>query len=201
MPPFTWPTSYVDYQNALRGTSARKCRLFAVAWCRKWMKEIQNPDCRALVELAERYADGLVSRNQLRRRRQAVHRWAEAGWGTPGWEPSWAATWGSWNAAIEAIVPPCPGYANLDPNYADVADEVFGNLAEAPHFSPDWRTNTAVSLARQMYEAHEFGAMPILADALQDAGCDNDDVLTHCRDPQRVHVRGCWVVDLVLGKE
>ena len=42
--------------------------------------------------------------------------------------------------------------------------------------------------------------MPILADALQDAGCDNDDILTHCRG-EGPHVRGCWVVDLVLGKE
>jgi hypothetical protein len=43
--------------------------------------------------------------------------------------------------------------------------------------------------------------MPILADALQDAGCDNADILNHCRDANGVHVRGCWVVDLVLGKE
>jgi len=51
-----------------------------------------------------------------------------------------------------------------------------------------------------MYEAREFSAMPILADALQDSGCDNEAVLTHCRGPGP-HVRGCWVVDLVLGKE
>jgi hypothetical protein len=51
-----------------------------------------------------------------------------------------------------------------------------------------------------MYEAREFSAMPILADALQDAGCDSDKVLSHCRDPKQVHVRGCWVVDLVLGR-
>jgi hypothetical protein len=49
-----------------------------------------------------------------------------------------------------------------------------------------------------MYEARDFSAMPILADALQDAGCDNDDILSHCRDTKQVHVRGCWVVDLVL---
>jgi hypothetical protein len=42
--------------------------------------------------------------------------------------------------------------------------------------------------------------MPILADALQDAGCDNEDILNHCRDANVTHVRGCWVVDLVLGK-
>ena len=51
-----------------------------------------------------------------------------------------------------------------------------------------------------MYEAREFGAMPILADALQDAGCDNEDILSLCRDTSLTHVRGCWVVDLVLGK-
>jgi len=51
-----------------------------------------------------------------------------------------------------------------------------------------------------MCESRDFSAMPILADALQDAGCDNDDILTLCRDAKGVHVRGCWVVDLVLGK-
>jgi len=64
-----------------------------------------------------------------------------------------------------------------------------------------WHTDTTVLLAQQMYESREFSAMPILADALQDAGCDNEDVLNHCRDPNQVHVRGCWVVDLVLGKQ
>ncbi|WP_439629070.1 hypothetical protein [Gemmata sp.] len=63
-----------------------------------------------------------------------------------------------------------------------------------------WRTSTAVALAQQMYDSRDFSTMPILADALQDAGCDNDDILNHCRDANGVHVRGCWVVDLVLGK-
>jgi hypothetical protein len=56
-----------------------------------------------------------------------------------------------------------------------------------------------VLLVQQLYEAREFSAVPILADALQDAGCDNEDVLTHCRDTSLTHVRGCWVVDSVLG--
>lgn len=78
--------------------------------------------------------------------------------------------------------------------------EVFGNPFRPVTFSPEWRTDTAVSLARQMYESRGFSAMPILADALQDAGCDNEEILGHCRSPGP-HVRGCWVVDLVLGKE
>jgi hypothetical protein len=78
--------------------------------------------------------------------------------------------------------------------------DIFGNPVRPVSFSPEWRTDTAVSLARQMYESREFSAMPILADALQDAGCDNDGVLSHCRDGTLTHVRGCWVVDLVLNK-
>ena len=82
-----------------------------------------------------------------------------------------------------------------------VLREIFGNPFRPVSFSPDWRTDTAVTLARQMYDSREFSAMPILADALQDAGCDNDEVLSHCRDAKQAHVRGCWVVDGVLGKE
>ena len=79
--------------------------------------------------------------------------------------------------------------------------DIFGNPFRPVAFDPAWRTSDAVALARAMYDARNFGAMPILADALQDAGCDSADVLTHCRDANQVHVRGCWVCDLVLGKE
>jgi hypothetical protein len=78
--------------------------------------------------------------------------------------------------------------------------DVAGNPFRPVEFSPSWRTDTAVVLARQMYESRDFSAMPILADALQDAGCENEDVLNHCRG-DGPHVRGCWVVDLVLGKQ
>jgi hypothetical protein len=78
--------------------------------------------------------------------------------------------------------------------------DVFGNPFRPIAFSPEWRSATAVSVARRMYEAHDFSALPELADALQDARCDNADILDHCRGPGP-HVRGCWVVDLVLGKQ
>jgi hypothetical protein len=79
--------------------------------------------------------------------------------------------------------------------------EAHGNPFRPVTFAPSWRTDTAVALATQMYESRDFSAMPILADALQDAGCTSADILDHCRDPKQVHVRGCWVVDLVLGKK
>jgi hypothetical protein len=65
---------------------------------------------------------------------------------------------------------------------------------------PSWLTSTVVSLAAGIHAEQAFDRMPILADALQDAGCTNDDVLNHCRDANATHVRGCWVVDLLLGK-
>ncbi len=92
------------------------------------------------------------------------------------------------------------GVEGLRPATADLAREVFGNPFRPVAFSPDWRTSTAVALARTMYESREFGAMPILADALQDAGCDSADILNHCRAASAAHVRGCRVVDLVLGR-
>jgi hypothetical protein len=79
-------------------------------------------------------------------------------------------------------------------------EDIFGNPFRPVAFDAEWRTDTAVSLAQGMYDSRDFGAMPILADALQDAGCDNEAVLHHCRDAKQPHVRGCWVTDLVLGK-
>jgi hypothetical protein len=68
-------------------------------------------------------------------------------------------------------------------------------------FSPEWRTDAVAALAREMYSSEDFSVMPILADALQDAGCDDEQILSHCRDTSFAHVRGCWVVDLALAQE
>jgi hypothetical protein len=77
---------------------------------------------------------------------------------------------------------------------------IFGNPFRPVAFDPAWRTESAVALARTAYDTRNFTLLPILADALEEAGCDHADLLTHCRDPQATHARGCWVVDLVLNK-
>ncbi|MFO0824519.1 MAG: hypothetical protein U0792_15615 [Gemmataceae bacterium] len=92
------------------------------------------------------------------------------------------------------------GNTGNDPEQAQLIREIFGNPFRPVVFAPEWRSDTALSLAKHIYETRDFAQMPILADALQDAGCDNADILSHCRDANQVHVRGCWVVDLVLGK-
>jgi hypothetical protein len=63
-----------------------------------------------------------------------------------------------------------------------------------------WNDGTIPKLAQAIYEERAFDRLPILADALEEAGCDNADILAHCRQPGP-HVRGCWVVDLLVGKE
>jgi hypothetical protein len=78
--------------------------------------------------------------------------------------------------------------------------DIFGNPFRPVSFYPAWRTDTVVAIAQQMYDSREFSAMPILADALQDAGCEDEHILHHCRDANQPHVRGCWVCDLVLSK-
>src|SRR5262245_10858723 len=70
---------------------------------------------------------------------------------------------------------------------------------EPDTIDPAWLTPTVVALARGIYQDEAYDRFPILADALQDAGCEDADILDHCRGPGP-HVRGCWLVDLVVGK-
>jgi hypothetical protein len=62
-----------------------------------------------------------------------------------------------------------------------------------------WRDGTISKLAQAIYDERAFDRLPILADALVDAGCTDEAILGHCRGPGP-HIRGCWVVDLLLGK-
>jgi hypothetical protein len=62
-----------------------------------------------------------------------------------------------------------------------------------------WQAPTVVALARSIYDDRRFTDLPILADALEEAGCTNADILGHLRGPGQ-HVRGCWAVDLILQK-
>jgi hypothetical protein len=78
-----------------------------------------------------------------------------------------------------------------------IARDIFGDLRRLSLFDPPWVSETAVLVAREIYKSRNFSAMPILADALQDTGWEDEGILNHCRDPKQVHVRGCWVVDLV----
>jgi hypothetical protein len=199
-----------------RKTSDRKLRLFACACSRLLWDRLDHP-LRQCVLAAERLADGEVSAEYAK---QLLREWEDAyGSSYEGScvleafekddEPHTGVDVAIQSSiyASHALAP--SGLFSNDPEpwfrtrraQTHIVRDIFGNPFRPITFSPEWRTDTAVALARQMYESRDFSAMPILADALQDAGCDNDDILSHCRDTKQPHVRGCWVVDLVLGKE
>jgi hypothetical protein len=79
--------------------------------------------------------------------------------------------------------------------------DIFGNPFRPVALDPAWCTSDVVALAEGIYADRAFDRLPILADALQDAGCEHPDVLNHCRDTSLTHVRGCWVIDLLTGRQ
>jgi hypothetical protein len=87
--------------------------------------------------------------------------------------------------------------------HCQLVRDVFGNLFWNATAASEWLTwngGTVPKLAQTIYEEGAFDRLPILADALEEAGCDDADILSHCREPG-AHVRGCWVLDLLLGKQ
>lgn len=197
--------------------SDRKKLLALCACCRRTLDHVTMECNRQALEASERYADGDISLQELEERwRQARYEpavfeeWDRAVAGPAIREGHWPAHMAPKGkrdeAARRAYHAACSTGERsrwLQDQIASMRD-VFGLLDtgyyQAASFRPSWRTDAAVALARQMYEARDFSAMPVLADALEEAGCDSDAVLSHCRGPEP-HVRGCWVVDLVLGKE
>ena len=192
--------------DLIRRATVRQLRLHACGCMRLNLpKRKPRREVLRLIEVAERYADGEVGVAALRAayadrsKYRMPKKWAG--------DSEWAFTDDSglqrvWDGAVAAnrtYYPAEKDYRFALPRYR-VFEELIGP-DPLPAFAPEWRTDTAVSLARGMYESRDFSAMPILADALQDAGCDNADILNHCRDANQPHVRGCWVVDLVLGKQ
>jgi hypothetical protein len=147
--------------------------------CRSWQAQIDHAPSRELIELAESYADGQIRKTHLRRVRRAVYRWAHEIWEVPTWPKEWIPHWAAWNAAVPSIVPPCVGFFDTERGFEPYAADVFGDPLCPVGFDPSWRTSAALALAQSMYESRDFAAMPILADALEEAGCCDPDILSH----------------------
>lgn len=197
--------------------SDRKLRLFAVACCRHLLGQVSvNPWDREAVDVAERYADGEVSDVELRDAAEAT---------TSDWTAAYAcaeaaspeggvnsAIYAADNAAHEAgehaasLVDAngdhpafAAGRAAEHEAQVDLIHCIFGNPFHPVTIDPAWLVPCIVKLARTIYEERAFDRMPELADALEAARCHDADILGHCRH-QGMHVRGCWVVDAILGK-
>jgi hypothetical protein len=77
--------------------------------------------------------------------------------------------------------------------------DIFGNPFRPVSVDASWLAGPVITLADTIYTDRAFDRLPLLADALEEAGCTDADILAHCRG-DGPHVRGCWVVDLILGK-
>ena len=166
----------------------RKAVLFACACLRRCDPPLSAREA-VIVGIVERSADGLATDAELTF--AAEH--ANARDSRVGWAPLVARYWQAVEAARVA------GEDRDEPAQCGLVRDVFGNPFRPATADPAWHTPTVVALARGMYDSRDFSAMPILADALMDAGCDDETVLGHCRGGGP-HVRGCWVVDAILGK-
>jgi hypothetical protein len=178
----------------------RKIRLLMSACCRQAWHHFVDPRGRELIEASEAYADNLLSYREFRGLWDKVLN-AHAGGAKGTHLACMASHYQIWAAAKDGWPRAITGESVLRASEkAALLRCVFGNPFRPVSVDPSLHTSTVIALARQMYESRDFSPMPILADALQDAGCEIADILDHCRGPGP-HVRGCWVADLLLGKE
>ena len=194
-----WLKEYVHAQPLvweLRGTSVtrtkagrRKLRLFGCGCCRLLWDHLRDERLRRAVEVAELFAEGRATKQEFETARAAAQAVTTSGSllpNAPGAQESTAASMvdgltrpQAFDAAfyMTCYSLPLAGYCGEERTanriICDLLRDVFGNPFRKTPFEKGWRTDTAVSLARQMYESREFSAMPILADALQDAGYDS----------------------------
>ena len=212
----------VDYLGLQSSGRSRKLRLFAVACCRRVWHLLPNEPSRQAVLVAERYADKLTRTAELKAA------YADAGGDAlrSSYNPAGpvvrvnaptGAYWTAQNAHTlagqhEDSGKPLGRYdrarSDLEEKaQTDLMREIFGNPFCLVAFDTVWRTSAILSIARAAYEDHELPSgeldcerLAVLSDALEEAGCDDPTILDHLRGPGP-HFRGCWALDLILGKQ
>ena len=208
----------------------RKRILFGIACCRAIWERFVDPRCRKAVEATEGVIQGVTSKSEVESSWLAGHEAilqatdkggprAAFGVSNTAWRfydrlGDIAAPEGSFTnegevvdsilaVSFDAAEASQPMTAQMLELHCQFLRCLFGNpFRLVPALDRDWlrwNNDTAAHLAQGIYDERAFDRLPVLADALEDAGCDDADVLAHCRSGG-VHVRGCWVVDSILGK-
>jgi hypothetical protein len=187
--------------------SERKLRLFACACCRRIWRLLRCKALRMAVEVSEQRADGLVLAGQLAKVAHAIkHVWPGNGDFTLESYPQIAALFcaGKGKRELRSVA----FYVAMGSGRGEkkkqirLLHDIFGNPFHATTCDPSWLTwedGTIPKLAQGIYDDRAFDRLPVLADALEDAGCTNADLMTHLRN-SGPHVRGCWAVDLLTGR-
>jgi hypothetical protein len=198
----------------------RKQRLFACACCRSIWHLIRDEAGKAAVEVAERHVDqpDWERMQETRRTVEAAARHSWALW-DDGSAEALEATVATTNDDPELSAFEASGYAARAAQSAADGDveqwkaerrrqcNLIRDLFENPMLPPvridrswlDWRGGIVLRMARSVYEEHRFEELPILADALEDAGCAVSSILDHLRGPGP-HFKGSWCLDLLLAR-
>lgn len=218
------PDPMLDFLRAI--ISERKVRLFAAGCCRHIWHLLQGQSQKD-VEISELLADEVIDLsavmgNNVRRLTfqprfgetmdpvligELAAWWMVGDYGILRDSPTFFRARNSSSWAVEAIAPllregttelrnrECACQSNL---LRDIVGNPFRTVSINRAWLA-WNNSTVVHLAQAIYDERAFDRMRILADALEDAGCHDGNILEHCRGPGP-HVRGCWVVDMLLGK-
>jgi len=222
----TDPTPVLDFLKFK--ASDRKLRLFGVACCYRIWHLLTNDNSRKAVEIAESFADRLTHTFALSAAHQMASHASSPGLEALFSCTPHAIACRLACAAVESVSLPrnCPHEVGArmvgamswsQRSYHETRDyvdegravncallrDVFGNPFRTASIDSRWlRWNDHIvkKIALGIYADRDFDRMPILADALEEAGCTNGDIFEHCRGPGP-HVRGCWVVDLILAKD
>jgi hypothetical protein len=223
----TEPTPLLEFLRHSGMLTERKAQLFAAACCRGIWHLLADPRSRRAVEVAEQFAEGRVGNEEVMaawgpaweaanealeakpivEQASATNPWdtapaAQAAGNALAGHPAAAA-----DAALAAVLYSAEG---ADERAADqerlrqaaLLHDLFGPLPfRTVYIEPAWLTAAVMALANSMDTEGRFEDMPILADALDEAGCTNQEILQHLRRPGHVHVRGCFIVDLLLEKQ
>jgi len=199
----TDPRKMLEY---LRGkVGDRKLRLLAVAWCDQITHQTITDRDRVAIREGERYADGLSGESERFKAWDAIQLSKEAAVRSEDFD---RAAW------LMCLQRPLAKEMDADDliglarsvsrpgawvHIRDIIGSLFRPSAPLCTDVLAWNGGTVRRIAGGIYEDRAFGRLPILADALLDAGCEDEELLAHCRS-EGPHVRGCWAVDLILGK-
>ena len=219
----TIPTPMIDWLGQDIVRDDRKLRLFALACCQRILHLMTDARSRLAVEVADRFVEGRASSSELDNARtnatlvnlderngaisdaviaaslvsmrevadsDGTLSTIDSAWAIAGSASQWAA-----KAAARSA-----GYYPERLVQCQFLRDIFGPLPFRPiTLDPRWLTSTVVDVAQAIYDERAFDRLPILADALMDAGCDSEEIIRHCRS-EGTHVRGCWVIHQILGK-
>jgi hypothetical protein len=207
--------------RSVEGTGTeRQFRLVMCAALERIWPAIKDVRSREAVEVVRRFADRRATKEQLEeasRKAFAAYRNSSAsGMDAAAGNAAYCVTYSRSDRGVSvahAVFADIKGVCRRDKRFSAAAEVavhcrlfrcVFGDpflpRRGADRSLLEWNNGVVRQMAKVIYREQRWPDLPVLADALEEAGCDEAGMLEHCRDGG-LHVRGCWAVDGLLGKK